>query len=373
MQASIDGQTITIRSASAGIGSGGRVTASGTVSTTPGFPANIRIALDDARYTDGNTVVATLDGALTVTGSLGRDPLVAGRIDVERAEIMVPENLGAGAAAIDVRHIDPPPGVVATLRRAKADDGTPVPTARPVVVRLDVSVNAPRRIFVRGRGLDTELGGSVRLTGPVTNIQPVGAFQLIRGRLSILGQRIAFDEGTVTLVGDLDPFLNFVARSGGNDITVFITVTGRVSNPNVVFSSQPTLPQDEVLARLIFNRGINELSPIQIAQLAAAAAELAGGSNTSLLVQSARRHRARRPRRRDRQRGQCSGARRPLHLRQRLSGHRGRRPGLHQGHRQPRHHRKPQGARRRRHQRFQPRHLLREGLLSAPPHVPSRK
>ncbi len=283
VQASIDGQTITIRSASAGIGSGGRVTASGTVSTAPGFPANIRITLDDARYTDGNTVVATLDGALSVTGSLARDPLVSGTIDVERAEIMVPENLGAGAAAIDVRHIDPPPGVVATLRRARADDGTPVPTARPVVVRLDVTVNAPRRIFVRGRGLDTELGGSVRLTGPVTSIQPVGAFQLIRGRLSILGQRITFDEGTVTLVGDLDPFLNFVARSGGNDITVFITVTGRVSNPSVVFSSQPTLPQDEVLARLIFNRGINELSPIQIAQLAAAAAELAGGSNTSLL------------------------------------------------------------------------------------------
>ena len=58
---------------------------------------------------------------------------------------------------------------------------------------------------MRGRGLDAELGGSVRLTGPVINIQPVGGFEMIRGRLSILGQRITFDEGTVTLVGDLDP------------------------------------------------------------------------------------------------------------------------------------------------------------------------
>ena len=47
----------------------------------------------------------------------------------------------------------------------------------------------------------------------------------------------------MTLVGDLDPFLNFVARSGGNDITVFITVSGRVSDPSVVFSSQPTCPR----------------------------------------------------------------------------------------------------------------------------------
>ena len=283
--ANIDGETVTIRNASAAIASGGRIGATGTISTNAaaGFPANIRITLNQARYSDGNLVVATLNGNLAMTGPLTRDPLLSGTIDVERAEITVPSTLGGGAAAIDVKHIGAPRDVLATLKRARATDGTPTPTARPSVVRLDVTVNAPRRVFVRGRGLDAELGGSVRLTGPVVNIQPVGAFELIRGRLSILGQRITFDEGTVTLVGDLDPFLNFVARSSGRDITVFITVSGRVSDLKVEFSSQPELPQDEVLARLIFNRGLNELSPFQIAQLAAAAAELAGGSDTSLV------------------------------------------------------------------------------------------
>jgi translocation and assembly module TamB len=151
------------------------------------------------------------------------------------------------------------------------------------VLRLNVAINAPNRIFVRGRGLDVELGGQVAVTGPVTGVQPVGGFRIIRGRLSILGQRITFDEGTVTLVGDLDPFLNFVARSERSDITVFITVTGRASDLDISFSSQPELPEDEVLARLIFDRGIDQLSPLQLAQLAAAAAELAGGADTGLL------------------------------------------------------------------------------------------
>lgn len=136
---------------------------------------------------------------------------------------------------------------------------------------------------MRGRGLDAELGGSVRITGPVTSVQPVGSFELIRGRLAILGQRIDFDEGTLTLVGDLDPFVNLVARTSGQDIIVIITVTGRISELDISFSSQPELPEDEVLARLIFNRGIGDLSPLQIAQLAAAAAELAGGGDTTLL------------------------------------------------------------------------------------------
>ena len=218
-----------------------------------------------------------------MTGPLLRDPLLSGEITVNRAEITVPETLGGGAAALDVKHIDASKAVRETLHRAKASDGTPVPKSRPSVVRLDVNVSAPNRMFVRGRGLDAELGGSVRLTGPITGIQPVGGFRLIRGRLSILGQRITFDEGTVSLVGDLDPYLDFVARSDASDITVFITVRGRVSDLDIKFSSQPELPQDEVLARLIFNRGINELSAFQIAQLAAAAAELAGGSNNSLL------------------------------------------------------------------------------------------
>lgn len=281
----IEGDRVILRNASANLAAGGSIAAAGTVSldAAAAFPADLRITLNDARYADGNMVVATVGGALTVTGSLARDPLIAGNIAISRAEITVPDSFAGGAAALDIKHRNTPAGVAATLKRAHADDGTPTPTSRPSVARLDVTVNAPNRIFVRGRGLDAELGGSVRLTGPVTDIQPVGGFELIRGRLGILGQRITFDEGTVSLVGDLDPFLNFIARSSGNDITVFITVSGRASDISVKFSSQPELPEDEVLARLIFNRSINELSAFQIAQLAAAAAELAGGSNTSLL------------------------------------------------------------------------------------------
>jgi translocation and assembly module TamB len=285
LDAALSGETVVLRQASANLSSGGSVSASGTISTNAaaGFPASINIRLNDARYTDGDMLSATLGGALNLQGPLARDPLLSGNIDIARAEILVPDGLGSNAAQLRVRHRNAPPAVRQTLKRARAEDGTPMPSSRPSVMRLDIAVNAPARIFVRGRGLDAELGGSVRLTGPVTSVRPVGAFRLIRGRLSILGQRITFDEGTVTLVGDLDPFLNFVARSRGSDIVVFINVTGRVSDLDISFSSQPGLPEDEVLARLIFKRSVGELSPLQLAQLAAAAAELAGGGNSSLL------------------------------------------------------------------------------------------
>ena len=283
--AELTGDRITIRRASAQLAAGGAISASGFVSLNgaAGFPAQLAINLDNARYTDGSLVTATVSGRLGVDGALIYDPFISGALNVSRAELTVPETIAGGADGIDVKHINAPRKVTRTLEFARADDGTPVPTSRPSVARLDVTVTAPNRIFVRGRGVDAELGGSVRLTGPITSIQPVGGFELIRGRLSILGKRIVFDEGKVTLVGDLDPFVRFVASSDADEARVFITVTGRISDPAIVFTSQPELPQDEVLSRLIFGRSITELSALQLAKLASSAAQLAGGGNSSLL------------------------------------------------------------------------------------------
>lgn len=281
---SVDGEIsaaeVRLVSAQARLADGGRVTASGQIALESDYPANLEIVLAGARYRQADLLSATLDGRLNLTGQLLRDPVLAGTITIAEAEIVVPENFGGGAADLDVQHVSPTPPVAATLDRARGRSKVATPTARPSVARLDITIAAPRRLFVRGRGLDAELGGSIQVRGPVNDIQPVGAFQLIRGRLSILGERIVFDEGAVQLVGSLDPVLRFVATAGRSDITVAITVTGRASNPEIALSSQPALPQDEILALLIFNRGLNELSALQIARLAAAAAELAGSGSS---------------------------------------------------------------------------------------------
>jgi translocation and assembly module TamB len=138
-------------------------------------------------------------------------------------------------------------------------------------------------VFIRGRGLDAEVGGKLHLGGPLDQVQPVGAFNLIRGRLEILGQNLRFTSGSVTLTGNLDPQISLVATVPSDDITATVTVSGYASDPDITFSSSPVLPQDEVLSRLLFKRGVETLSPLQLAQLAGAAASLAGGGGSSLL------------------------------------------------------------------------------------------
>ncbi len=283
--ASLSGTSLVIENLSGSLSSGGTVSAAGSIGLSGGFPADLRVALNSARYADGNLFVATLTGNLALTGNLTGSPLLSGNVAVEEANITVPENFGGGAQLIDVDHINTPPAVEQTLQRARIDDrtGAPIPQTRPAGLLLDVNLTAPNQVFIRGRGLDAEMGGTVRLTGPLNDIQPVGGFTLIRGRLAILGQRVTFESGVVTLVGDLDPFINLVARTEGDGITVFVTVAGRASDIDVTFTSNPALPQDEVLSRLIFNRSMGELSPLQLARLAAAAAELVGGGGGGLV------------------------------------------------------------------------------------------
>jgi translocation and assembly module TamB len=141
---------------------------------------------------------------------------------------------------------------------------------------VDLTIRAPQRIFVRGRGLDAELGGEIRLSGTTAAIVPAGDFELIRGRLDILSKRLTIDEGTVALRGALDPYLYFVASNDSGGVVTTVTLEGPASAPTIRFSSVPELPEEEVVSHLLFGRGVQTLSAFQAAELAAAVATLSG-------------------------------------------------------------------------------------------------
>jgi translocation and assembly module TamB len=279
--ANVSGDRVAIERLTAQSGEGG-VSATGSVGLDPnsGFPLDLKLEIRDARYVDGTLVAARFDADLTLSGSLAAGPLLSGRVTLDRTEITIPERLPKDSVAVDVAHVAAPRNVEETLAilHAREEAGRGGASGARADIRLDVAVFAPQRIFVRGRGLDTEFGGNLVLRGSISALSASGAFQMGRGRLDILTQRIAFDRGVITFAGDLDPVLDFSGSTRSGDVTITVTVSGRASDPEVIFSSTPELPQDEILARLIFQKGIGELSPLQVARLAAAASELSGGS-----------------------------------------------------------------------------------------------
>ena len=286
MRATLAGSSASLDRFSANVSTGGSLSGSGKMSLASGYAGDFALKLNHLRYVDDPLLVTTVSGDLSIKGKLLEGPVIGGAIGVERAEISVPGQIGGGAAAIKVRHVAPPKPVAASLARVRGETGktgSRQASANAASPRLDLTINAPARIFIRGRGLDAEVGGSLRLTGRLDDVAPVGAFHLIRGRLAILGQNLTFDTGSATLTGSLDPQIALSATIPSDDITVKVSVSGYASDPKIDFTSTPALAQDEVLSRLLFKQGVQKLSPLQLAQLAGAAASLAGNGGSSLL------------------------------------------------------------------------------------------
>ncbi|MBY5329418.1 translocation/assembly module TamB domain-containing protein [Rhizobium leguminosarum] len=262
------------------LGGGGTISASGTIGIQPagGFPADISIKLDKAVYVDGTLVVSTVNGTVGLRGPITNATL-SGKLRLDKTSITVPEKLPTSLREIDIRHKNAPRAVLAQLR----DDGERKPGEKSSVITLDLEIDAPSHIFVRGRGIDAELGGLVTIRGTAAAPIVTGGFTMRRGRMTILNRRLDFsDKSRITFAGDLTPALDMEATSASGSTTLTVDVAGLATDPAITFSSSPELPQDEVLAQLIFGQSMSKLSPVQIAQLADAVSQLAGNRSTSL-------------------------------------------------------------------------------------------
>ncbi len=272
------GDTITIERFNAQAGQGS-ISAQGNLQPfAAGIPINIAITAKDAQPLQSELVTLRTDADLRFTGPLQTSPALGGTIRLQRMIINIPQQLpGGGVTTLDdVQERGGRAGAQGAQRAAAipAPDASNTPAAP---IALNLHILAPQSILVRGRGLDAELGGDVHVRGTAADPSPDGAFEMRRGTFQLLDRRLTFSHGSLLFDGaGLLPSLDFTATSTARSTTITVTITGQPNAPKVEFTSSPELPQDEVLALLLFGRSVNQLSPFQVAQLAASIAGTAG-------------------------------------------------------------------------------------------------
>ncbi|WP_298836625.1 translocation/assembly module TamB domain-containing protein [uncultured Roseobacter sp.] len=270
--------------------SGGRIEASGSLGLGGSLPADLEILLRNTVLTDPRLYTTTLNGAIGIDGPLSGGARITGQINIGETTISVPSTGLTSIGDIPpIAHVGAPREVNVTRQRADVvpqtqSDGQSAGSGG-AVYGLGIQVNAPGRIFVRGRGLDAELGGGLEITGNTARIISAGEFNLIRGRLDILAKRFDLTEGTVQFLGGLTPYIRFVTTSTTRDGTASIVLEGAADDLEVSFVSDPAAPEDEVLAQLLFGRSLSQLSAFQALQLANAVATVAGRSGIGLIGQ----------------------------------------------------------------------------------------
>jgi translocation and assembly module TamB len=225
---------------------------------------NVRVADFDLLRTDD--AHARGDAVLHYHGG-DAGPRLEGRVDLAEAWIQLPKRYDLQVDTLEITEVrGPSPVPVASGRRTE--------TVSPDIA-IDFTVAARRRVFLQGRGLDSEWGGRLRMTGNLTDPQYSGRFDVVRGTADILGKRFRITSGTVELV-EGEPELDVRGEVEAREVVAVVRLHGRENRLDVEISSEPPLPRDEVLARVLFGRSAAQLTPMESIELAQSIAELSG-------------------------------------------------------------------------------------------------
>lgn len=264
-----DGERLRLVSFSGRAGPG-TLSGSGTIGLQPPMPVNLTFSARNAEPINSDIVNARLDAHVTVQGDVAGTLTVGGNVHVLKANIQVPENLPDSVVTIPVRNADQPPS-----------PKPPAHPAAPTNIALNLSVLAPEQVFIRGRGLDAELGGQLHIAGTASAPVVTGGLQLRRGTFSLAGETLTFTSGSIDFTGAAlsNPSINLVATTTANSIVATLTIGGSAKEPKITLSSTPPLPQDEILATMLFKQSVSSLSPFQIAEVGAALASFSGASS----------------------------------------------------------------------------------------------
>jgi autotransporter translocation and assembly factor TamB len=215
-------------------------------------------------------MTVTAAGPFAVKGSTGSMD-VSGDLTLDPVEIRIPDQFPPEVVPLDVIEVHGGKSDEA-VKQTKEEKSPAFPVA------LDLKLQMPDRLFLRGRGLDSEWGGRLRIKGPAERPAVTGNLSVVRGTANVLGKVFQLTSGTVAFDGAFPPSpqLEMVAEKRGADMTARIRASGSPAAFNLKLESDPPLPSDEILSRVLFGKSTTQISPFQALSLAQSISELSG-------------------------------------------------------------------------------------------------
>ncbi|HET9159001.1 MAG TPA: translocation/assembly module TamB domain-containing protein, partial [Caulobacteraceae bacterium] len=257
-------------------GRGGSLSGDGRLSLERGGMSTFTLNANRFMLIDNELGEAQATGAVTVTRAAEGRVKLAGRLAIDRADIVAKPPTPSGVTPMEVIERNRPPD---------RPDAFAPPKSRAPTVALDVYLTAPRRVFLKGRGLDAELSLDAHVTGDTAHPQIEGTARVVRGDYQFASKRFEFDDrGVVYLAATTDRIrLDLSATRDDPSLTAVVKITGTAAKPIVQLTSTPVLPQDEVLSQVLFGRSASQLSPVEAAQVASALSGLASGGGLDVI------------------------------------------------------------------------------------------
>ena len=269
------GDRLEIDSLTAKAGSG-RIAAKGTVSLAAdqGYPMDVSVTLDDARLAKSDALSASASGTLRLTKKAGELALLSGDLRLPETRYRIVREGAAQVPSLSGVRFKPLRGPA----RVTGNEAAPPMSSAFAKIRLSLNLKAPEKLYVSGMGLESEWRADFAIRGTSSEPRMAGDVELVRGTLGFAGRSFDLNKGLIVFSGGrtIDPTVDIEATDRIDDLDVTVDVSGQAFNPRITFTSSPSLPDDEVLSRILFGSSIENLSAIQAVQLAASLNSLRG-------------------------------------------------------------------------------------------------
>lgn len=234
------------------------------------------------------------DRQLTVSGRVqaqlkGAAAEVSGKLTVDQALIVLPdESTPQRGVDVVVRQ-----SVAPTARHTAADTADadlPVQTAaQSRAVKLAVELELGEHFRVQGKGIDTQIRGSLGISSePSRGPQLVGTLNTVGGQYRAYGQRLNVEQGVLRFTGAVDnPTLDILAlRADAIEVSqrVGVQINGTALLPRIRLYAQPELADADKLSWLLTGKPVAadgaQAALLQQAALALLGSQTGGTSST---------------------------------------------------------------------------------------------
>lgn len=238
------------------------------------FPYSIEINFCNLNTLNYDSFTSDFTGPLKFHGNMQK-ALAEGVLTVSSANFRIPDQLPTNIPDLPITYINQPPH----LRKHATKRENPFP------IDLDIQLSANNKIFVRGRGLNSEWEGSVHLGGSNAKVSANGSLHLLKGEFVFSGKVFTLTQGEITFANknSQEAFLSLNGTLNMPDATITALLRGPLTSPQLSFQSVPPMPTSSILARILFNKDISEISPMQAIQIAQAIVTLSGGAGPDVL------------------------------------------------------------------------------------------
>jgi translocation and assembly module TamB len=238
------------------------------------LPYSLQTEIANLNLLRFDSINGNFTGDLSIAGT-SESALASGGLIVNKADLSIPEELPVDLPVLPITYINRPAHLDAKLLQ-------PLPV---FPFNLDLALTAPGPIYVRGRGLRSEWKGNAQISGTNTDVAANGSLTLTKGEFIFSGKGFNLTQGEISLTAkpNQTAYLKLRGELQLSDVTIIALLNGPLTSPLLTFQSIPHMPTSSLLSRILFNKDISEISPIQALQLAQTIVTLSGGAGPDVL------------------------------------------------------------------------------------------